>query len=88
MPTSIAIYLLIDRRERFAGALTKGHQPRRRAAGGRTDFSGATLIAQAAGFGRVAKALVAVSVAVNLRTELHPLWLIAAGAALGLLAFI
>jgi len=32
------IYLLIDRRERFAGALTKGHQPRCRAAGGRTDF--------------------------------------------------
>ena len=51
-------------------------------------FSGATLIAQAAGFGRVAWALVAVSVAVNLRTELHPLCLIAAGAALGLLGFI
>jgi hypothetical protein len=25
LPTSIAIYLLIDRRERFARALTKGH---------------------------------------------------------------
>ena len=51
-------------------------------------FSGATLIAQAAEFGWAAWALVAAVVVVNLRTKLHPLWLIAVGAALGLLGLV
>ena len=89
LPMSIVIYLLIDRWESFAGkrwqkAISLGVAPL--AVG--LIFSGATLIAQAAGFGWAAWALVAVTVAVNLRTKLHPLWLIAAGAVLGLLGLI
>ena len=85
LPMSVVIYLLIDRWEGFAGkrwqkAISLGVAPL--AVG--LIFSGATLIAQAAEFGWAAWALVAVTVAVNLRTKLHPLWLIAAGAALGL----
>ena len=85
LPMSVVIYLLIDRWEGFAGkrwqkAISLGVAPL--AVG--LVFSGATLIAQAAEFGWAAWALVAVTTAVNLRTKLHPLWLIAAGAALGL----
>jgi len=85
LPMSVVIYLLIDRWEGFAGkrwqkAISLGVAPL--AVG--LIFSGATLIAQAAEFGWAAWALVAVATAVNLRTKLHPLWLIAAGAALGL----
>ena len=85
LPMSVVIYLLIDRWEGFAGkrwqkAISLGVAPL--AVG--LIFSGATLIAQAAEFGWAAWALVAVTTAVNLRTKLHPLWLIAAGAALGL----
>ena len=47
-------------------------------------FSGATLIAQAADFGWTAWLLVLATVMANLRLKLHPLWFIAAGAALGL----
>ena len=80
LPMSVLIYLLIDRWESFAGrrwqkAISLGVAPL--AVG--LVFSGATLIAQAAGFGPAAWGLVAVSVAVNLRTKLHPLWLIGAG---------
>ena len=86
LPMSVVIYLLIDRWQGFAGrrwqqAISLGVAPL--AVG--LVFSGATLIAGSAGFGRTAWALVAVTVAVNLRTKLHPLWLIAVGAALGLL---
>jgi chromate transporter len=89
LPMSIVIYLLIDRWEGFAGkrwqkAISLGVAPL--AVG--LIFSGATLIAQAAEFGWAAWALVAVVVVVNLRTKLHPLWLIAAGAALGLLGLV
>ena len=89
LPMSIVIYLLIDRWESFAGkrwqkAISLGVAPL--AVG--LIFSGATLIAQAASFGRAAWALVALTVVVNLRTKLHPLWLITVGAALGLLGFI
>jgi len=89
LPMSVVIYLLIDRWEGFAGkrwqkAISLGVAPL--AVG--LIFSGATLIAQAAEFGWAAWALVAVTMAVNLRTKLHPLWLIAAGAALGLLGFV
>ena len=86
LPMSVLIYLLIDRWDSFSGkrwqkAVSLGVAPL--AVG--LVFSGATLIAGSAGFGRTAWALVAVTVAVNLRTKLHPLWLIAVGAALGLL---
>jgi len=89
LPMSVLIYLLIDRWESFAGrrwqkAISLGVAPL--AVG--LVFSGATLIAQAAGFGRAAWGLVAVSVAVNLRSKLHPLWLIGAGALLGLLGWV
>ncbi len=89
LPMSIVIYLLIDRWEGFAGkrwqmAISLGVAPL--AVG--LIFSGATLIAQAAEFGWAAWALVAVTTAVSLRTKLHPLWLIAAGAALGLLGLV
>jgi len=86
---SIVIYLLIDRWEGFAGkrwqkAVSLGVAPL--AVG--LIFSGATLIAQAASFGWATWGLVAVTLAANLRTKLHPLWLIAAGAALGLFGLV
>jgi len=42
------------------------------------------MIGQAAAFGGAAWALVAATVIANLRTKWHPLWLIGAGAVLGL----
>lgn len=89
LPMSVLIYLLIDRWESFAGrrwqkAISLGVAPL--AVG--LVFSGATLIAQAAGFGPAAWCLVIASVAVNLRTKLHPLWLIGAGALIGLLGWV
>lgn len=89
LPMSILIYLLIDRWENLSGkrwqkAISIGVAPL--AVG--LVFSGATLIAQAAGFGWAAWALVAATVAVNLRSKLHPLWLIGIGAVLGLLGLL
>lgn len=89
LPMSVLIYLLIDRWESFAGkrwqkAISIGVAPL--AVG--LVFSGATLIAQAAAFGWAAWALVGVTVVVNLRTKLHPLWLIGVGAGLGLFGLI
>lgn len=89
LPMSILIYLLIDRWEGFAGArwqkaISLGVAPL--AVG--LIFSGATLIAQAAGFGWVAWGLVMLTVVANLRLKLHPLWFIAAGAGLGLLGVV
>ena len=86
---SVLIYLLIDRWESFAGkrwqkAVSLGVAPL--AVG--LVFSGATLIAQAAGFGGAAWALVAATLLVNLRSRWHPLWLIGAGAVLGLLGLV
>jgi len=85
LPMSVVIYLLYDRWESFAGkrwqrAIQIGVAPL--AVG--LIFSGAALIAQSAGLGWAAGALVALTVLVNLQTKLHPLWLIALGAALGL----
>ena len=85
LPMSVLIYLLIDRWESFAGkrwqkAISLGVSPL--AVG--LIFSGATLIAQAAQFGWAAWSLVAATLLANLRLKLHPLWFIAAGAALGL----
>lgn len=89
LPMSILIYLLIDRWEGFAGArwqkaISLGVAPL--AVG--LIFSGATLIAQAAGFGWAAWSLVMLTVVANLRLKLHPLWFIAAGAGLGLLGMV
>ncbi len=84
-PMSVLIYLLIDRWESFAGkrwqkAISLGVAPL--AVG--LIFSGATLIAQAAGFGWPAYALVGATLFASLRSKLHPLWFIGVGAALGL----
>jgi len=90
LPMSVLIYLLIDRWESFSGrrwqkAISLGVAPL--AVG--LVFSGATLIAQAAGFGWPAYGLVAATVAANLRLKkVHPLWFIGAGAALGVLGLL
>ena len=89
LPMSILIYLLIDRWESFAGrrwqkAISLGVAPL--AVG--LVFSGATLIAQAAGLGLAAWALLLLTVVVNLKTRTHPLWLIGLGALLGLLELV
>ena len=89
LPMSILIYLLIDRWESFSGrrwqkAVSLGVAPL--AVG--LIFSGATLIAQAAAFGWAPWLLVAATLVANLRTKLHPLWLIAVGAGLGLLGWV
>lgn len=89
LPMSVLIYLLIDRWESFSGkrwqqAVSLGVAPL--AVG--LVFSGATLIAQAAGFGGRTWLLVAATVAANLRSRLHPLWFIGVGAGLGLLGWV
>ena len=89
LPMSVLIYLLIDRWEGFAGrrwqkAISLGVAPL--AVG--LIFSGATLIAQAAEFGLKAWLLVLAVVLINLKSRLHPLWLIAGGAGLGLLGLV
>ena len=89
LPMSVLIYLLIDRWEGFAGrrwqkAISLGVAPL--AVG--LIFSGATLIAQAAGFQRGAWLLVALTVLANLKTRLHPLWFIGVGASVGLLGWV
>lgn len=89
LPMSVLIYLLIDRWDGFSGkrwqkAVSLGVAPL--AVG--LIFSGATLITQAAGFGWAPWLLIAATLIANLRTKLHPLWLIGIGAALGLLGLI
>lgn len=84
-PMSVLIYLLIDRWESFAGkrwqkAISLGVAPL--AVG--LIFSGATLIAQAAGFGWPAWLLLGATLFASLRSKLHPLWFIGIGAAFGL----
>lgn len=90
LPMSILIYLLIDRWESFSGkrwqkAISLGVAPL--AVG--LIFSGATLIGLSAGFGAGGWLLLAAVLAINLRfRSLHPLWLIAAGAVVGLLGLV
>ncbi|MGE5945297.1 MAG: chromate transporter [Betaproteobacteria bacterium] len=85
LPMSVLIYLLIDRWESFAGkrwqqAVSLGVAPL--AVG--LVFSGATLIAGSAGLSVLGWLLVPLAAILNLRyRKLHPLWLIAAGAVLG-----
>lgn len=89
LPMSVLIYLLIDRWESFAGkrwqrAISIGVAPL--AVG--LVFSGATLIAQSAGLGLTAWGLLAATVVASLKTKLHPLWFIGAGALFGLLGLV
>ena len=89
LPMSVLIYLLIDRWESFAGkrwqkAISLGVAPL--AVG--LIFSGATLIAQSAGLGLTAWGLLAATVVASLKTKLHPLWFIGAGALFGLLGLV
>ena len=89
LPMSVIIYLLIDRWEGFSGkrwqqAISLGVAPL--AVG--LVFSGALLIGQSAELGLPAWGLVVLTVVMNLRTKLHPLWLIATGATLGLLGIL
>lgn len=84
LPMSVLIYLLIERWERFSGrrwqmAVSIGVAPL--AVG--LVFSGATLIAQAAGLGWAGFALVGLVAFGTLNSQWHPLWFIAAGAVLG-----
>ena len=89
LPMSVLIYLLIDRWESFSGkrwqrAVSLGVAPL--AVG--LVFSGAMLIATSAGLSPAGWILVGAVVLANLRfRELHPLWLIAAGAILGISGF-
>lgn len=86
LPMSVLIYLLVNRWEQYSGqrwqqAISLGVAPL--AVG--LVFSGATLIAQAAEFGLGAWGVVLITTGITLRYRtLHPLWLIAAGALLGL----
>ena len=86
LPMSVLIYWLVDRWERFSGrrwqqAISLGVAPL--AVG--LIFSGATLMAQAADFRPGGWTLMLVTAFLNLRyPSLHPLWLIAAGALMGL----
>jgi chromate transporter len=89
LPMSVLIYLLIDRWEGFAGtrwqkAVSLGVAPL--AVG--LVFSGASLIGQSAGLGLAGAALVLVTVVLNLKTRIHPLYLIVAGALLGVLGLV
>lgn len=90
LPMSVLIYLLIDRWESFSGkrwqkAISLGVAPL--AVG--LVFSGANLVGVSAGFGSGGWLMVVLVLAVNLKfRELHPLWLIVAGAVVGLLGFV
>lgn len=89
LPMSVVIYLMIDRWESFAGrrwqkAISLGVAPL--AVG--LIFSGASLIALSIDLGLSAGLLVLFTVIINMRTKLHPLWLIVLGACFGLLGFI
>ncbi|PKO34255.1 MAG: chromate transporter [Betaproteobacteria bacterium HGW-Betaproteobacteria-7] len=89
LPMSVLIYLLIDRWESFAGkrwqkALSLGVAPL--AVG--LVFSGATLIANSVGLARGGWLLLLATSILSIKTGLHPLWLIVAGAACGMLGVV
>lgn len=84
LPMSIVIYFLFRHWERFRGApwqqaIQVGVAPL--AVG--LVFSGATLIARSVGLDWMGVLVIAVTIALNLKTKLHPLWYIALGAAVG-----
>lgn len=85
LPMSVVVYLVIGHWERFQGArwqraVQLGVAPL--AIG--LIFSGATLVGQSAGLGLAGWGFVLAVAAFSARTKFHPLWCIAAGAALGL----
>ncbi|MBW7901584.1 MAG: chromate transporter [Rhodocyclaceae bacterium] len=85
LPMSVAVYLLFGHWERFKGArwqraVQLGVAPL--AVG--LIFSGATLVGRSAGLGWAGWGFVFVVAAFAARARFHPLWCIAAGAALGL----
>ena len=89
LPMSLVIYLLIDHWEGLAGkrwqqAISLGVAPL--AVG--LIFSGATLIGLAARFSPLAWGLVLATLAITVRSRLHPLWLIGLGAVCGLLGWV
>lgn len=89
LPMSVVIYLLIDRWESFAGkrwqkAISLGVAPL--AVG--LIFSGASLIAQSVSVGASGVLLIVLTVIVSLKSQLHPLWLIAWGAVVGFFGLI
>lgn len=89
LPMSIVIYLLYDRWQSFKGARWQravqiGVAPL--AAG--LVFSGGGMIGQAADLGLAGWALVLAVTGLSVRARIHPLWYIAAGAALGLVGLI
>ena len=89
LPMSVVIYFLIPRWERFRGApwqqaVQMGVAPL--AVG--LVFAGAALIGSGAGPDWAGWVLAAGAVALNLRTKLHPLWFIAAGAVAGLAGWV
>lgn len=89
LPMSVLIYLLIDRWESFAGkrwqkAISLGVAPL--AVG--LVFSGAALIAQTAGLGLAGGGVILATVVLSITTRLHPLWLIGAGAACGMVGLV
>ncbi len=89
LPMSVVIYFLIPHWERFQGArwqraVQMGVAPL--AVG--LVFAGAALIGGGAGLAGMGWALAAGAAAVNLRSSLHPLWLIAVGAGLGLAGWV
>lgn len=89
LPMSIVIFFLFRHWERFRGerwqqAVQMGVAPL--AVG--LVFSGATLIGQSAGLSWAGWGLVAATIALNLRTKFHPLWLIGVGAFVGLVGLV
>ncbi|MBK7899166.1 MAG: chromate transporter [Azonexus sp.] len=89
LPMSVVIYFLIPRWERFRGArwqqaVQMGVAPL--AVG--LVFAGAALIGSGAGLDWAGWVLAAGAVILNLRTQFHPLWFIAAGAAAGLAGWV
>jgi chromate transporter len=89
LPMSVVVYLLFSHWERFKGArwqraIQLGVAPL--AVG--LIFSGATLVGQSAGLAVTGWVFVIAVAVFSTKTKFHPLWCIAAGAALGLAGFV
>ncbi|MDQ5905251.1 MAG: chromate transporter, partial [Pseudomonadota bacterium] len=89
LPMSVVVYLLFGHWDRFKGArwqraIQLGVAPL--AVG--LIFSGATLVGQSAGLDAAGWVFVLAVAAFSMKTKFHPLWCIAAGAALGLAGFV
>jgi chromate transporter len=89
LPMSVVVYLLFGHWDRFKGAcwqraIQLGVAPL--AVG--LIFSGATLVGQSAGLTVAGWVFVLAVAAFSVKSKFHPLWCIAAGAALGLAGFV